>query len=125
MRVLHVVKTVDGGPWAAAQVTELTRLGVEVHVALPSAQGLYMGDWVRSGATIHSASLDLPVRRPWLLGDRFRSARRLVDQVAPDIIHSHFVGTTLLLRYALGKDHPIPRVFQIPGPLHLEYTLPR
>jgi glycosyltransferase involved in cell wall biosynthesis len=49
--------------------------------------------------------------------------RRLVDTVAPDIIHSHFVTTTLALRLALGRHHPVPRLFQVPGPLHLEHAL--
>jgi len=48
--------------------------------------------------------------------------RQLVKQVQPDIIHSHFVGTTLTMRLALGRNHLIPRVFQVPGPLHLEHS---
>jgi glycosyltransferase involved in cell wall biosynthesis len=40
--------------------------------------------------------------------------------VKPDLIHSHFVGTTLVMRVALGRHHWTPRVFQVPGPLHLE-----
>jgi glycosyltransferase involved in cell wall biosynthesis len=47
----------------------------------------------------------------------------LVEEVGPDIIHSHFVSTTLVMRLALGKHHSIPRVFQVPGPLHLENPL--
>lgn len=42
-------------------------------------------------------------------------------RIKPDIIHSHFVGTTLTMRLALGKTHPVPRIFQVPGPLHLEH----
>jgi glycosyltransferase involved in cell wall biosynthesis len=30
------------------------------------------------------------------------------------------VGTTLTMRLALGRRHAVPRVFQVPGPLHLE-----
>jgi glycosyltransferase involved in cell wall biosynthesis len=44
-----------------------------------------------------------------------------VDEVQPDIIHSHFVTTTLTLRLALGKKHRVPRVYQVAGPLHLEH----
>ena len=51
--------------------------------------------------------------------------RRLVRDVAPDVIHSHFVGTTLTMRWALGANSTIPRVFQVPGPLHLEHPLYR
>jgi glycosyltransferase involved in cell wall biosynthesis len=42
--------------------------------------------------------------------------------VRPDIIHTHHVGTTLVVRAALGKSSPIPRIFQVPGPLHLEHS---
>jgi glycosyltransferase involved in cell wall biosynthesis len=45
----------------------------------------------------------------------------LIDEIGPDLIHSHFVSTTLMLRIALGRNHPIPRIFQVPGPLHLEH----
>jgi len=121
MRVLHVVKTSDGAVWAAREVAELVRLGVDVHVALPALEGAAMGEWRRSGARLHLCPLDLPARSPWRLAAACRDARMLVDTVAPDLIHSHFVGNTLLLRMALGKRHPVPRVFQVPGPLHLEH----
>jgi glycosyltransferase involved in cell wall biosynthesis len=123
MRVLHVVKTTDGAPWAAQQAAELTKLGMEVHVALPTPEGLCRHEWEKAGAIMHIVPLDFPMRRPWHWQATRKRARRLVDEVKPDIIHSHFVGTTLTLRWALGKNHPVPRVFQIPGPLHLESNL--
>jgi glycosyltransferase involved in cell wall biosynthesis len=121
MRVLHVVKTSDGALWAARQAAELVKRGVEVHVAVPSPQGSAMEEWRRSGARIHICGLDFPARAPWRMSAACRAARRLVSGVQPDVIHSHFVGTTLLLRYALGRNQEIPRVFQVPGPLHLEH----
>ncbi len=42
--------------------------------------------------------------------------REVVDEVKPDIIHSHFVLTTLLMRMALRKRN-IARVFKVPGHL--------
>jgi len=125
MRILHVVKTADGAPWAAWLARELVRLGVEVHVALPSRKGTKVPEWIEAGAIIHEAQLDLPVKAPWRCSEVFDTARRLVNLVAPDVIHSHFVGTTLTLRQALGKSHNIPRIFQIPGPLHLEHPIYR
>jgi glycosyltransferase involved in cell wall biosynthesis len=53
------------------------------------------------------------------------AARQLVAEVKPDLIHSHFVSTTLLLRLALGRNDSIPRVFQVPGPLHMEHAISR
>jgi glycosyltransferase involved in cell wall biosynthesis len=121
MRVLHVVKTADGAWWAAEQAAELVKLGVEVHVALPRAQGLTVQKWVDGGAVVHIASTDLPMRSPWSLPATMRRLRDLVSSVRPDLIHSHFFGSTVLLRLALGANHGIPRLFQVPGPLHLEH----
>ncbi len=39
MRVLHIVKTAEGAGWAALQAEQLRKLGVEVHVALPTNTG--------------------------------------------------------------------------------------
>lgn len=125
MRVLHVMKTSEGGIWAAKQAAELVKQGVDVHVAVPGQWGAAMGDWHRSGARLHVCQLDLPVRSPWKIGSTCAAARKLVDQVQPDLIHSHFVGTTVLLRLALGKGHPIPRLFQVAGPLHMEHAASR
>ena len=50
---------------------------------------------------------------------------RLVTEVQPDLLHSHFVTNTLLMRCALGPKNPLPRIFQVPGPLHLEHALHR
>ena len=123
MRVLHVVKTSDGAQWAAAQAAELTRRGVEVHIALPKLEGAAVSQWRDSGAKLHLAAIDFPSKRPWRLPTTCQTARKLVDEVMPDLIHSHHVGTTLVLRLALGKDHSVPRIFQVPGPLHLEHPL--
>jgi glycosyltransferase involved in cell wall biosynthesis len=121
MRVLHILKTSDGARWAALQVRELVKLGVEVDVALPSLEGRSMDLWNATGARLHAADLHFPVSRPWEVVAAMRRARALVDGVRPDLIHSHFVSTTLTLRAAFGRHAPVPRVFQVPGPLHLEH----
>lgn len=121
MRVLQLIKTSVGARWALLQVRELIRLGIEVHVALP-AGGPRVAAYEDAGARVHLLSPELPLRRPWQAPATLATLRRLVEQVAPDIIHSHFVGTTLAIRLALGKRHPIPRLFQVPGPLHLEHA---
>ena len=121
IRALHLVKTSDGAHWAANQVAVLVREGIEVHVALPSADGRTMQQWRETGAVIHIADLSLPARQPARFPTVRRTLRRLVDEVQPDVIHSHFVTTTLMLRLALGRGHRIPRIFQVAGPLHLEH----
>jgi len=122
VRVLQVVKTVDGAKWAVDQVRELVAMGVEVHVALPRLHGRFIEQWRDSGAQLHELAMDLPIRKPWLLPALLETVRNFVEQLKPDLIHSHFFGTTVVLRYALGKNHIIPRVFQVPGPLHLEHA---
>jgi len=125
MRVLHVVKTADGARWAAWQSAVLARHGVEVHVVLPSDHGDAVELWEQAGATLHVANWSLPLREPWTWPQRAREIRALVDSVAPDIVHSHFVTTTLAVRRALGDQRRVPTVFQVPGPLHLEHSVYR
>src|SRR5579872_3595685 len=98
MRVLHVVKTSVGAEWAALQAAELARLGVEVHVALPDLAGRMVDTWRRGGAVLHTAALDFPLRALWTLPRVCDRVRRLVDEIAPDVIHSHHVGPTLVIR---------------------------
>ena len=119
MKVLHLVKTAVGGRWALGQMRELVRLGLRVHVAMPP--GALVEQYRAAGVMVHLADFDFPVTAPWRLPTTARKLGELVDQVGPDVIHSHFVGTTLTMRRALGRHHDVPRVFQVPGPLHLEH----
>lgn len=125
MRVLHLVKTSDGARWAALQAQVLSQLGIEIHVALPSPTGDAVAMWRQAGAVMHIVECSLPTKSPWLLPVRAQSLRDLVSLVQPDLVHSHFVTTTIMARLALGASHPVPRLFQVPGPLHLEHTLYR
>ncbi len=120
MKVLHLLKTSVGATWALRQMRELVKNGVEVHAAMPSG-GPLVEQCLLAGIKVHCQQADLPVRSPWLCKRTLNSFRQLVAAVNPDIIHSHFVGTTLTMRLALGKHHNIPRIFQVPGPLHLEH----
>ena len=121
MKALHLVKTSIGAAWALRQMRELVKLGVDVHVAIPPG-GPLIHDYEAAGILIHPIQFDFPISKPWQSPVVFRSFRNLVSDIRPDIIHSHFVGTTLTMRLALGKTHPVPRIFQVPGPLHLEHT---
>mgnify|MGYP002777177183 CR=1 FL=1 len=124
LSVLHLLKTSRGATWALRQMRELVDSGVTVHGAMPG-DGPLVAEYKAAGITVHPVQLDFPVKAPWLLPARLGQLRRLVSEIQPDIIHSHFVGTTLTMRLALGRNHPIPRVFQVPGPLHLEQGLTR
>lgn len=120
MRVLQVIKTSEGAFWAVRQVSELIRHGLDVHVMLPSRSGAAIPAWQGTGAVLHYVDCRFPLRNPGRILRAISDVRTLVNQVKPDLIHSHFVTTTLMLRLALGRHHPVPRVFQVPGPLHLE-----
>lgn len=120
MRILHLVKTSAGATWALRQMRELVKLGLEIHVALPPG-GRLVSEYEGAGIIVHPLQFDFPIHRVWRCRSVFDSLRRLMAEIKPDIIHSHFVGTTLTMRLALGKTHPVPRIFQVPGPLHLEH----
>jgi glycosyltransferase involved in cell wall biosynthesis len=122
MKILHIVKTVHGATWVYHQVRVLRSLGFEIVVALPSATAGLAPKYQEAGATIAPVNLDVPTKRPWQIPAVLKSCRTLVQTVRPDIIHTHHVGTTLVVRAALGKSSPIPRIFQVPGPLHLEHS---
>ncbi len=119
MKVLQVSKTPRGASFALRQSIELAKLGIDVEVALPDG-GPMVKKFQQAGLKTHIVDLSLPTRAPWKIPAVSRVARELVDRVQPDIIHSHFVSTTLLLRLALKGHSQVPRLFQIPGPLHLE-----
>lgn len=122
MKVIQLIKTAIGGRWALLQVRELVNAGIEVHVVL-SEQGPMLAQYRDVGARVHIINTDLI--RVGLRGfyDSRRKLRALIDEIQPDIIHSHFVGTTLFMRLALPRGSAPLRIFQVPGPLHLEKPL--
>ena len=122
MKVLHLIKTSVGATWALRQMRELVKLGVQVHACIPPG-GPLIDRYTDSGVTVHPEQFDLPIRYLHRCPRIFRKFRKLITEVKPDILHSHFVGTTLTMRLALGKNHALPRIFQVPGPLHLEHWL--
>ncbi len=113
MKALHLVKTSVGAKWALRQMRELAGMGVEVHVAMPVG-GPLTGEYEAAGIRVH----DLDYSLSGFLAT-CRRLRKIVGEVEPDLIHSHFVLTTLVMRLALRGDRR-PRIFQVPGPLHLE-----
>jgi glycosyltransferase involved in cell wall biosynthesis len=123
MKILHIVKTATGATWVYHQVRVLRSLGFEIVVALPPAAANGSAVKYRElGATVVLINLDVPTKRPWQIPAVLQACRTLVRNVRPDIIHTHHVGTTLVVRAALGKSSQIPRIFQVPGTLHLEHA---
>jgi len=124
LKVLGLLKTSVGAPWAVRQTRDFVKLGAEVHVALPPG-GPRVRQYQDAGVIVHPLQLDFPLREPWRFPALRHQLRALVEHVRPDIIHSYYVGTTLTMRLALGRSCKIPRIFQVPGPLHLEYRFYR
>lgn len=119
MRVLHLVKTTQGATWALLQMRELIAQNIDVHVALPSYSGK-ASLYEKAGVTVHIIDVDISLKSCWNMVSQIRALRHLLRKIKPDLVHSHFVGTTILMRIAM-KGLSIPRIFQVPGPLHLEH----
>ncbi|MBC8651633.1 glycosyltransferase family 4 protein [Pseudomonas sp. MTM4] len=124
MKVLHLVKTTSGAIWALRQIKVLIDLGCEVWVALPNDTGTASA-YRAAGANVVILVSDVTsLKNPLSLFRSIYAFRRLVKEIRPDVIHSHFVGTTLFMRIALFRMS-VARCFQVPGPLHLESCLTR
>lgn len=113
MKALHLVKTSTGARWALIQMIELKKIGFEIHVAMPT-DGCLIKIYNENGIIVHPINYNL--KKPFNTLNRLR---QVVKHVNPNIIHSHFLVTTLFMRVAL-RNSSIPRLFQVPGPLHLE-----
>lgn len=122
LRVLQIVKTTDGASWALNQVKCLISNGIEVHIVLNSESGKFYKDWRNSGATIHILDCKLSPVSPLKTLKSIYSLRKIIKKVSPAIIHSHFFINTIQMRLAtFGLN--LERVFQVPGPLHLEHII--
>lgn len=113
MKILHLVKTSVGAIWALRQMRELVCLGAEIHVAMP-IDGPLVKEYTYCGVVIHPIAYSMT-----RIGKSCKRLQEIIREVNPDIVHSHFVLTTLIMRIALRSDVR-PRIFQVPGPLHLE-----
>ncbi len=122
MKVLQVVKTNRGAAWAFNQAKHLKELGVEIVTVLPNDCDGYAAKYKENGMQVIPGNWSLPITRPWKFFSLCKEIRRTVKTVAPDIVHLHFVTNVLMCRLALRKEHT-PRLFQVPGPLHLESGL--
>lgn len=125
MKILHLIKTTAGANWALKQIEQLIKLGCDVHVILPDNNGLAK-NYIEKGAKIHILNVDFSslVRQPYLFFKNIKIFRKLLKDITPDIVHSHFVGNTIFMRIAM-RDLNIRKIFQVPGPLHLEKKLTR
>ncbi|AYF43817.1 hypothetical protein BALOs_0807 [Halobacteriovorax sp. BALOs_7] len=122
IRVMQIIKTTEGASWALHQVKFLVRCGIDVHVILNNNTGKFYNKWKESGATIYTLESILNPLHPFKTLKSILSLRRLIKEVNPDIIHSHFFINTIHMRMASFRLKPT-RIFQVPGPLHLEHAI--
>ena len=122
MRILQVVKTNRGAVWALNQAAHLKNLGVEMVTILPDGSAGTAAKYKELGMEVIAGDWRLPITKPWKFFSRCREINRVVQDVSPDLIHLHFVTNVLMCRLALYRDKT-PRLFQVPGPLHLENKL--
>jgi len=119
MRVLHLLKTSRGASWALRQMRELVKLNIDVHTVLPEDSN-NAENFRAHGVTVHILNMDLSYSSPRSLTSQIRRFKDLLSRIRPDLVHSHFFATTVLMRLAM-RHSDIPRLFQVPGPLHLEH----
>ncbi len=119
MRILHLVKTSHGAAWAVKQMRELILLGLDVHVVLPSYSG-NASKYEAAGIKVHTIDMDLSITSVSKFPFQIQRFKTLLKAIKPDLVHSHFYSTTLMMRLAM-RNIRIPKVFQVPGPLHLEH----
>ncbi|MCK1995787.1 glycosyltransferase family 4 protein [Psychrobacillus psychrodurans] len=118
MKVLHLIKTSDGATWAYRQIKVLVELGVDIHIMVPSLKGQLIEHLASLDVKLYEFNVDF-TKDIVGLRSKIKKFNDLVTEINPDIIHSHFVSSTYFMRISLRKKN-IPRVFQVPGPLHLE-----
>lgn len=122
MKVMQIIKTNEGANWAFNQAKWLHDNGVEIITVLPEINGGMAEKYKEYGMKLEKGDFTLPVSKPWEIIQKSKSIRELVKRIEPDLIHSHFVTNIMMLRIALRKSI-VPRLFQVPGPLHLESKL--
>lgn len=119
MKVLHIIKTNSGAIWAFKLIEKLVEKGFEVEVLLPEDNTGFALEYKKIGVKVYPFDAALPIRKPWELFRKAQAFKTLIKNIHPDIIHCHFVTNIMFCRIALKGVH-IPRLFQVPGPLHLE-----
>jgi glycosyltransferase involved in cell wall biosynthesis len=122
VKILHLLKTPVGAAWAFRLIERTQGLGIRNSVFMPEGDGKMKEKYRGIGVSVEpSPPLEsIPGAWNWI-----RSLRRHLARKTPDLVHSHFFNTTVASRYAMKGGPKIPRIFQIPGPLHLEHALPR
>ncbi|HIB1872564.1 TPA: glycosyltransferase family 4 protein [Enterococcus faecium] len=119
MKVIQVVKTNRGATWAYNQAKCLHSKGVDIVTVLPNDTSGHANLYKENGMRIITADWSLPISKPWRIIKRIKQIKKVVSDEKPDLLHLHFVTNVFMTRIALHNDKTT-RLFQVPGPLHLE-----
>jgi glycosyltransferase involved in cell wall biosynthesis len=113
------MKTNNIGKWAFFQARWLSQHGVEVVMAMPNGAKNWGQKYIDAGIRVEEIDASLPTMKPWKIFNRIKKIREFIKKENPDILHYHYVTNIMMARIAL-RNIKIPRIYQIPGPLHLE-----
>jgi len=121
MHILHFIKTSETAVWVLDMMREIKMRNPDVtfSVCLP-AGGRHYNKYQDVCRNVYNFTFNLDssiFRRGFHL-------RNIVKKENPDIIHSWYTQTTLYARLFL-RDFKIPRLFEVLGPLHLEFPVYR
>ena len=122
MKVIQVVKTNRGATWAYNQAKCLQNMGIDIVTVLPDDISGYAKLYKENGLRIIKGEWSLPISKPWSIMKKTKEIKSVIKKEKPDLIHLHFVTNVFMVRIALHNDKT-PRLFQVPGPLHLENRL--
>ncbi len=123
MKVIHLIKTGHGSTWAQRQLAALRDHDLELEVLL-AEDGPMRARYEDLGIRTAVIPSDFGrFRSPIEFARAARAYRAFVRERKPDILHAHSVGGAMFARTA-GRYLHVPRIFQVPGPLHLEHALP-
>ena len=124
LKVVLVLKTSQGGLFTLPHVDELRSRGHEVIAVLPPRQGNLRTALTERGVTVVDSPFDFRFRPSCSMVAGLYRLRRLLRELAPDVLHYHLYASALATRLAslaLG----IPRVHMVAGPLYLDSPLIR
>lgn len=123
MKILYILKTNTGAAWAYRIVKWIVEnKNVDFTVVMPNDKEGYAKKYKELGVKVIGLDVSLPVKKIWKIFSIRKSIKALIAEEKPDLIHMHFVTNVLMMRLAV-RNVAIPRLFQVPGPLHLESKL--
>ncbi len=121
MHILHLVKTSQTAIWVYDLMVAIKEIYPETTFSILLPEG---GRYFEKYSTVCTNTYDFDFKLDKQIFKRGKILREIVKQEKPDIIHSWYTQTTLYARLFL-YDFKIPRLFEVIGPLHLEFTLYR